>query len=101
VEGEWPVLDLPFRRWREVEVHHADLGLGFSWRSWSKLYVERELARTIAHLPERTIAEPVELTSNSIDDDRSNLAWLIGRAEPPPGTPKIKPWQATTRSRTP
>ncbi len=101
VEGDWPVADLPFRRWREVEVHHADLGLGFSWRGWSKLYVQRELTRVLAHLPERIVDEPVSVDSTGIDDDRRNLAWLLGRADPPAGSPALRPWQATSRTRTP
>jgi hypothetical protein len=32
------------RRWREVEFHHADLGLGFTYADFSPAYVERELA---------------------------------------------------------
>ena len=30
---------LPLRRWQEVEVHHADLGLDYSWRDWPDAFV--------------------------------------------------------------
>ena len=41
-----PVVELPFRRWREVEVHHADLGLAeFTIDDWSDGYVRRDLER--------------------------------------------------------
>ena len=46
--GDGPVDGLPFRRWREVEVHHADLGLpGFTFADWSSAYVRRELQREL------------------------------------------------------
>jgi maleylpyruvate isomerase len=44
LRGPLPVAEMPFRRWREVEVHRADLGLGFGWADWSDAYVARELA---------------------------------------------------------
>lgn len=72
--------DLPFRRWREVEVHHADLGLDFGPDQWSAAYVDTELPRTLAALPARL----------SLDDRRALLAWLIGRAPGPP--PELPAW---------
>lgn len=71
--------DLPFRRWREVEVHHADLGLGFGPDAWTAGYVDADLPRTLAGLPARL----------GLDDRRALLAWLIGRADDPPDLP---PW---------
>jgi maleylpyruvate isomerase len=71
--------DLPFRRWREVEVHHADLGLDVGPGSWSASFVDTELPRTLAGLPARL----------SLDDRRALLAWLMGRASTPPPLP---PW---------
>jgi maleylpyruvate isomerase len=71
--------DLPFRRWREVEVHHADLGLDVAPGSWSAPFVDTELPRTLAGLPARL----------SLDDRRALLAWLMGRASTPPPLP---PW---------
>jgi maleylpyruvate isomerase len=40
--GECPVSLIPLRRWREVELHHADLGLGFTFADLSPAYVARE-----------------------------------------------------------
>lgn len=71
--------DLPFRRWREVEVHHADLGLDFGPAEWTAAYVDTELPRSLAGLPARL----------SLDDRRTLLAWLLGRAGDPPPLP---PW---------
>jgi maleylpyruvate isomerase len=42
--GECPVAVIPLRRWREVELHHADLGLGFAYADLSREYVDRELS---------------------------------------------------------
>ncbi|HKE76349.1 MAG TPA: maleylpyruvate isomerase N-terminal domain-containing protein [Acidimicrobiales bacterium] len=72
--------DLPYRRWREVEVHHADLGLDFGPEHWSPAYVDAELPRTLAGLPARL----------SLEDRRQLLAWLMGRAADPPT--ELPPW---------
>jgi maleylpyruvate isomerase len=89
-EGEVPVSDLPFRRWREVEVHHADLGLGFTWRDWSADYVAAELPRVLATVPERVPAATA----------RQLAAWLLGRASQP-DLAMIAPWQREHRPRQP
>jgi maleylpyruvate isomerase len=76
-----PVIDLPFKRWREVEVHHADLGLaGFSFGDWSAEYVRRELRlATMAfrsRLPMGASALPAAAMALSPAD---RTAWLMGR----------------------
>ena len=41
-----PHADLPFRRWREVVVHHADVGDdGFTPEDWPQDYVREDLRR--------------------------------------------------------
>ncbi len=74
-----PCADLPFRRWREVEVHHADLGLDFEPSHWTATFVDTELPRSLAALPARL----------SLEDRRRLLAWLLGRSPLPPDLP---PW---------
>ena len=76
-----PVADLPFLRWREVEVHHADLGRpSFGYDDWSPGYVRRELTRQemawaarrpmgLTALPPAALALP----------PAQRLAWLLGR----------------------
>ncbi len=82
---EFTIGELPFRRWREVEMHHHDLGLtGFGIDDWSPEYVKRELAlRSI----EWTSRHPMGLTSLPAAAMRLSppmrLAWLMGRAVPP------------------
>lgn len=68
--GEHPVALLPFRRWREVEVHLADLGLGVCPAGWTEGLVARALPRLIAGLSDRS-------------DQRELIAWLLGRGPAP------------------
>jgi maleylpyruvate isomerase len=89
--GALPVAEMPFRRWREVEVHRADLGLAFTWADWSDAYVGRELPVARARSAERTPdGQPVTLAPE--DDHRAVLAWLLGRADAPEGRPALAPW---------
>ena len=46
----WPCRELPSLRWREVEVHHGDLGLGYEWPDD---YLAHELPVALAGLPDR------------------------------------------------
>lgn len=53
---------LPFRRWIEVELHHVDLGVGYSMEDLPAGFVQRELenmARRFSGHP--AVAAPVEL----------------------------------------
>jgi len=74
-----PCAEMPFRRWREVEIHRVDLGLGAEPAEWPPAYVELELTRTLAGLPDR-LTPPGRAAL---------LAWLVGRADAPPELP---PW---------
>ena len=65
-----PIAVLPFRRWREVEVHMVDVGRGYSWSDWPHDLVELWLPSALAGLPDRT-------------DSRPLLAWILRRADPP------------------
>ena len=68
--GPCPAFELPFRRLREVEAHHVDLGLAYAPADWPPAYVEGELARLLPRLPDRA--------------DRNALAaWLLGRGDAP------------------
>ena len=78
----WPCRTLPLSRWREVEVHHGDLGIGYSPDAWPLPYVAAELPLALATLDDR-VADPA--------DRRRLLAWLIGRGEQPTDL-TIAPW---------
>ena len=77
--GIWPVGELPFRRWREVEVHHVDLGLGYETADWPEGYVEVELARSVAGLPAR-LAPGTSLAIRATD---TGEAWVVPTVRTP------------------
>jgi maleylpyruvate isomerase len=80
---EWPCSLLPLHRWREVEVHHADLGLGYQPTDWPEEYVRVDLPHALAGLPDR------------LADDAARgalLAWLLDRGPSPVLAPLVS-WQ--------
>ncbi len=107
--GERPLDDLVFRRWRETEVHHSDLGLTFGWADWSESYVDHELDRTINNLAARLpanialrieadgvigawVVEPVVAERVTVRAPKHELlAWLLGR-HVRPDWPTLAPW---------
>jgi maleylpyruvate isomerase len=112
----WPVLDLPFLRWREAAVHAVDLGLpGIGTGIWEDDYVDHELRRQIAALAAR-LPGPMALrlapsdaswstvVMHAGDGDpqgfvtveattRELLAWTVGRFEGESRWPTLAPWQ--------
>lgn len=84
VVGTVPLADLPFRRWRETEVHHADLGCGYGPEDWPSLYVRLETGRMeqlwAARRPMGMTKLPAEAMAVT---PAYRLAWLLGRAEIP------------------
>ena len=81
VFGPVPINDLPFRRWRETVVHHADLGLVYGWREWPADYVRVELTRRTMEWASRkpmglTTLPPIALALS----EHERVAWLLGRA---------------------
>ena len=79
---EVPVSDLVFARWREVEVHRADLGLGYESADWPADYVRADLVAMemrwsarrpmgMTGLPDAALQAPPHV----------RLAWLLGRAD--------------------
>ncbi len=80
--GPVALSDLPFRRWRETEVHRVDLGLGATPEQWPAVYVRLELVRMerqwaarrpmgLTRLPAAALAAP----------PAERLAWLLGRGD--------------------
>jgi maleylpyruvate isomerase len=70
-----PAAHLPASRWREVEVHHVDLGLDYTPDDWDDAFVGRFLPDVMAAVPERA-------------DRRALLAWGFGRG----AAPALAPW---------
>ncbi|MGD1012002.1 MAG: maleylpyruvate isomerase N-terminal domain-containing protein [Acidimicrobiales bacterium] len=80
--SEVPGRLLPVARWREVEVHHADLGLGYRTSDWPEAFVSADLPNALERLP------------GMIDDPTQRaalLAWIYGRAGIPAGV-DLKPF---------
>lgn len=72
---ESPASFMAFSRWREVEVHHVDLGLGYSTDQWPADLVALWLPQLLEGLPDRA-------------DHGALLGWLIGRGD----APALGPW---------
>jgi maleylpyruvate isomerase len=80
----WPCRTMPYFRWREVEIHHVDMGTGYEPEQWPEEYVARELPHLLATVPER------------LEDGaqrRRLLSWLTGRA-PSAGDLDLGPWES-------
>jgi len=71
---KYPITGIPIRRLREVEMHHVDLGLGYTPTDWPDLYVDWELTQALSRLPQR-IQDPTA--------GRHLLAALTGRGDWP------------------
>jgi len=72
----FPCRRLPVSRWREVEVHHVDLGLGYGISDWPESFVTLDLPLALERLPQRI---------GSSSDRAALLAWAYGRAGEPTG----------------
>jgi maleylpyruvate isomerase len=82
VAGTVPLADLPFRRWRETEVHHADLGRGYGPDDWPALYVRLETGRMEQLWAARRPMGMTKLPAAALAVTPAHrLAWLLGRAE--------------------
>jgi maleylpyruvate isomerase len=78
-----PVSLLPMMRWREVEIHHADLGdPGFTWAQWSDAFVATELPELLRLLGQRATSLPA-------DDVRRWVGVLTGRLDEPVRLPAV------------
>ena len=78
--GRVAIAEVPFRRWREVEVHHADLGLGSGPADWSSEYVRVELHRMTMLWASRRPMGMTQLPPEALAlAPHDRLAWLLGR----------------------
>lgn len=96
LEGAWRALgdddpppglgvdDVGLRRWREVEVHHADLGAvgGRSYDDWSAEYLRLDLRQLTMSWESRRPMGMTELPAAVRRlSDAQRLAWLLGRRQ--------------------
>jgi maleylpyruvate isomerase len=109
--GAYPASRCAWERWREVEVHHIDLGLDtYTIESWPEEFVSTHLPHELAKLPGRLPPGTAVRVDGSrfgsgdvvatVDGpDPALLAWLFGRvglAAPSLHTtgnlPQLPPW---------
>lgn len=62
-------------RWKEVEIHHVDLGLAYTADDWPEALVQRLLPELLETLPKRA-------------DTKALIAWMIGRTS----APELESW---------
>lgn len=74
--GDWQVRGLLPRRRREVEIHHADLGAGFSRSDWPAGFTVDLLEQLVA---DHTRSPGAAFTIRAVDADRS---WELGADAP-------------------
>jgi maleylpyruvate isomerase len=81
IDTDEPAHTSPWNRWREVEIHHADLGLAsFRPKDWSREFLRREL-----RLQEMSWRSSHTLGLTSLPAaalklaPHDRLAWLLGR----------------------
>lgn len=106
--------DIPYMRWREVEIHHADLAAGYGPADWPEPFAEYlfavgaydrdRLGHVILDAVDAGGAPPVALDHQQLDaagaavvsGTRADLAWwLIGRGTGDGLTgllPELGPW---------
>jgi maleylpyruvate isomerase len=66
--------DLATMRWKEIEIHHLDLGLGYTAADWPREFVEATLSTELPALEETGAGVQVpDLGEHEL------LAWLVGR----------------------
>jgi maleylpyruvate isomerase len=77
-----PVHEIVFLRWREVEVHRHDLGVGYGPEDWPAEYARIELNELSMRWNSRRPMGMTGLPTAALAvPERQRLAWLLGRAE--------------------
>jgi maleylpyruvate isomerase len=72
--------ELPFRRWREVSVHHVDLGIGMGFEDLPSEYLRRELRLMEMLWNSRQPMGLTGLPARALElAPPQRLAWLMGR----------------------
>lgn len=72
--------ELPFRRWREVAIHHVDLGIGMGFEDLPSEYLRRELRLMEMLWNSRQPMGLTGLPARALElAPPQRLAWLMGR----------------------
>jgi maleylpyruvate isomerase len=109
-DRRFPVWEMLVSRRREVEVHHADLDLGYGPRDWPVDFVTAEVTAMSADLPRRLPPEvavrliatdglgewragPADATEQLVEAASGELlGWLLGRPADIRNPPELAPW---------
>ena len=75
--AEIPIVEIPLRRWREAEIYHGDLDIGFEVEDWDPAFVSRDLEEQRRRYVE-TVGSPVPAAAQDLAAGLE-LAWLYGR----------------------
>jgi maleylpyruvate isomerase len=104
----WPAAELPTMRWREVEIHHADLAAGYTVADWPEPFLDAMFNRVVHDReagPSMLLRTPdgdVPLGTGSgpvVIGSRADLTWwLLGRGggaglTGDPEIPTLGPWR--------
>ncbi len=107
----WSIADWAGARWREVEIHHTDMGVGYTHHDWDDAFV-RYLTKVAVFDREPELPLTLRTTEGDIDiagggqvvegSLRDLVWWLIGRGGGEGVTssaslPRLGPWQRRTR----
>ena len=87
--GERPLAAGVLSRWTEVEVHHADLGLGYGPADWPGGYVSAALPGVVTGLPRRAAKPPAETWLLRSAD--TGETWLVDATSEPKVVPGDAP----------
>jgi len=80
--GTVSIAELPARRRGEVEIHHVDLGIGYSFADWPDDYRRAELAKRTRQWASRKPMGFTDLPAAALAlPPADRLAWLLGRIE--------------------
>lgn len=107
----WSIADWVGARWREVEIHHTDMGVGYTHHDWDDAFVdyltkvaafdrEPEVGLTLrSPSGETLVGGGGQVVSGA---QRDLVWWLIGRGEgegvsSDAPLPTLGPWQRRTR----
>lgn len=74
---EWPTASLVVTRWREVEIHHADLGAGYTHLDWPTTFAVGLLAQATIDHHDSTESPAFAVRASDLDRE-----WTLGAAEP-------------------
>jgi maleylpyruvate isomerase len=108
----WSVEDWIGARWREVEIHHTDMGVGYTHNDWTQEFVDY-LQAVAGFDREKEIAVTLSTPQGTVEiggggqvisgEQRDVVWWLIGRgggvgvsSDLP--LPELGPWQRRPRA---